>query len=70
VPVALWQLELLGGGVREDGYVVDFGKVKRVVRTLCKGLDERFLCPMQSPGLTIKVGWFLQQWREVTVSEC
>ena len=36
-----------------DGYVVDFGDVKRVVRAECKALNETFLCPCQSDVLRI-----------------
>ncbi|CAM9811493.1 unnamed protein product, partial [Ectocarpus sp. 4 AP-2014] len=43
----------LRGEVCEDGYVVDFGIVKKVMRKLCKGLNERFLCPMESDALEI-----------------
>jgi 6-pyruvoyl-tetrahydropterin synthase len=43
-----------GGGVlARDGYVVDFGDVKRVVRAECKRLNERFLCPCRSDVLRI-----------------
>ncbi|CAN0097530.1 unnamed protein product, partial [Ectocarpus sp. 8 AP-2014] len=43
----------LKGEVCQDGYVVDFGIVKKVMRKLCKGLNERFLCPMESDALEI-----------------
>lgn len=31
------------------GYVVDFGVIKKVVRGLCRSLNERFLCPTRTP---------------------
>jgi 6-pyruvoyl-tetrahydropterin synthase len=36
-----------------DGYVLDFGLVKRVARALCAELDERTLVPEQSDCLTV-----------------
>src|SRR4029077_19184166 len=36
-----------------DGYVLDFGLVKRVARALCEELDERVLLPAASDCLTI-----------------
>eukprot|EP00752_Nemacystus_decipiens_P007350 g6574.t1 len=45
----------LRGQVCEDGYVVDFGVVKKVMRKLCKELNERFLCPMESDALEISL---------------
>lgn len=44
--------EALGG----DGFLVDFSHLKRIMRTLCKGLDERFLCPIHSPHMTTSRG--------------
>ena len=37
-----------------DGYVLDFGLVKRVARALCEELDERVLLPAASDCLTIE----------------
>jgi 6-pyruvoyltetrahydropterin/6-carboxytetrahydropterin synthase len=37
-----------------DGYVLDFGLVKRVAKTLCEELDERVLLPQQSDCLTVE----------------
>jgi 6-pyruvoyltetrahydropterin/6-carboxytetrahydropterin synthase len=39
-----------------DGYVLDFGLVKRVAKTLCEELDERVLLPEQSDCLTLEHG--------------
>src|SRR5215510_8793033 len=36
-----------------DGYVLDFGLVKRVARGLCEELDERVLVPERSDCLTV-----------------
>jgi 6-pyruvoyltetrahydropterin/6-carboxytetrahydropterin synthase len=44
----------LHGSVAADGYVVDFGDVKKVVRSICKEHNERFLCPEKSNVLQIK----------------
>lgn len=38
----------------EDGYLVDFGDVKRVVRFLCRSMNEYFICPMKSDVMKIK----------------
>ena len=35
-----------------DGYVLDFGLVKRVAHELCRELDERVLLPLESDCLT------------------
>ncbi len=40
-------------GVQHDGYVVDFGDIKKVARKLCKDLNELFLCPAQSDVMDI-----------------
>ena len=36
-----------------DGYVVDFGDIKKVVRAVCETLNERFLCPALSDAIEI-----------------
>lgn len=36
-----------------DGYVLDYGDVKRLARKVCKSLDEHFLCPMYSDVMKI-----------------
>ena len=38
-----------------DGYVIDFGNVKKVTRKVCKELNEHFLCPTLSDVLDISV---------------
>ncbi len=42
------------GDLGRDGYVVDFGLVKRVTRELCDRLDERVLLPEHSDCLEIR----------------
>lgn len=37
-----------------DGYVVDFGDIKRVTRKLCKELNEHFICPVRSNVIDIE----------------
>lgn len=44
------------GPVGDDGYVVDFGDIKRAARDVCRDLNERFLVPMRSDVITIDVG--------------
>lgn len=41
------------GQVGSDGYVVDFGEIKKVSRAICKGLNESFLVPMNSDVLKV-----------------
>jgi len=38
-----------------DGYLIDFGNIKTVVKDICKRLNEHFLCPMHSTVLDIFV---------------
>eukprot|EP01033_Poteriospumella_lacustris_P003117 gene3117-2290_t len=41
------------GQLGSDGYLIDFGDIKKVVRNICKGMNEFFICPMKSPELQI-----------------
>jgi len=43
----------LAGTLGPDGYVLDFGIVKAVTKSVCGELDERILVPMRSDCLTI-----------------
>ncbi|KAJ8601070.1 hypothetical protein CTAYLR_004510 [Chrysophaeum taylorii] len=43
----------LVGPLGGDGYVMDFGEVKKMVRQLCEELNERFLCPAKSDVLRV-----------------
>jgi len=43
----------LSGAVGADGYVLDFGIVKRVTKAVCEELDERILVPARSDCLTV-----------------
>ena len=42
-----------GGYVQHDGYLIDFGDIKKAVRAICKSFNEHFICPMNSDALTI-----------------
>jgi 6-pyruvoyl tetrahydropterin synthase/QueD family protein len=42
------------GPLGPQGYVVDFGVVKRITRRLCEQLDERMLIPARSDSLTVR----------------
>lgn len=42
------------GPVGSDGYVVDFGDIKRAAREVCSSLNERVIVPMQSDVITIE----------------
>ena len=42
------------GPLGPQGYVVDFGLVKRIARRLCDQLDERMLIPAKSDSLTVR----------------
>jgi 6-pyruvoyltetrahydropterin/6-carboxytetrahydropterin synthase len=37
-----------------DGYVLDFGLVKRLAKALCDELDERVVVPLRSDCLTVR----------------
>lgn len=41
------------GGISSDGYVVDFGDMKKVARALCKELNEHLICPTRSDVLKV-----------------
>ena len=41
--------------ISSDGYVVDFGNIKKVTRKVCKELNEHFLCPMLSDVIDIEM---------------
>lgn len=49
-------VRLLGhGGLGSDGYLLDFGEIKRVARSLCKEMNEYFICPMKSDCIDIQL---------------
>src|SRR5688572_2095357 len=51
------------GELTSDGWVIDFGVIKRVVREACDRLDHRFLLQARSPLLAIAEtaeGWVIE----------
>ena len=42
-----------GNAIASDGYLIDFGDIKKAARDLCKSLNENFICPMLSDAMTI-----------------
>ncbi|VWU49993.1 6-pyruvoyltetrahydropterin synthase, putative [Hepatocystis sp. ex Piliocolobus tephrosceles] len=42
------------GSIQEDGYVIDFDILKKIVNDICKTLDHRFILPIYSDVLQIK----------------
>mmetsp|Transcript_3438 Transcript_3438/g.7416 ORF Transcript_3438/g.7416 Transcript_3438/m.7416 type:complete len:303 (-) Transcript_3438:275-1183(-) len=49
-------VRLLGSRqICSDGYVLDFGDVKKVVKVVCKKLNERFLCPTKSDVIDMEI---------------
>jgi dihydroneopterin triphosphate aldolase (PTPS-III) / 6-pyruvoyltetrahydropterin synthase len=38
--------------IGDDGYVIDFGDIKKSTRRLCKELNEYFIAPMKSDTLS------------------
>lgn len=46
-------VRLIGPTSETDGYVIDFGEVKQVVRAICAELNERFLCPVNSDAMQV-----------------
>lgn len=43
-----------GDNIGDDGYVIDFGDIKKATRLLCKEINEYFICPMNSTSIDIK----------------
>ena len=39
--------------IGQDGYLIDFGDIKKEARKLCKSLNEFFICPTKSPNMNI-----------------
>jgi 6-pyruvoyl-tetrahydropterin synthase len=49
-------VRLLGSRqISQDGYVLDFGDVKKVVKVICKRINERFLCPTKSDVIDMQI---------------
>lgn len=47
-------IRLIGSDqLNSDGYLVDFGVVKKEMRAICMSLNESFISPMKSPALKI-----------------
>lgn len=46
-------MKLIGNKVNNDGYVIDFGHLKKYIREICKTMNEKFICPMKSDVLKI-----------------
>ena len=44
----------LEGELGTDGYVVDFGDIKRATRAICETLNERVIVPLQSDCIEIE----------------
>jgi dihydroneopterin triphosphate aldolase (PTPS-III) / 6-pyruvoyltetrahydropterin synthase len=42
------------GALGDDGYVLDFGLVKKATKRICESLDERVILPAESDCLTIE----------------
>jgi len=40
--------------VGSDGYVMDFGDIKKATRALCKELNEYFICPANSDVMSVE----------------
>lgn len=53
-----------------DGYVVDFGDIKKVTRRVCKELNEHFLCPELSNVLDIQVTCATQESPSTVTISC
>jgi len=41
--------------INHDGYVLDFGDVKKIVKIVCKRMNERFLCPTKSDVVDLQI---------------
>jgi 6-pyruvoyltetrahydropterin/6-carboxytetrahydropterin synthase len=52
----LVSVRLLGSRqISHDGYVLDFGDVKKVTKAVCKNLNERFMCPVKSDVVDVTI---------------
>ena len=49
------EVEMAGPMSSDDGYVIDFGDVKKGIRKICKSLNERILIPIESDNLDIRI---------------
>ena len=49
------EVQMAGPMSPEDGYVIDFGDVKKGVRMICKSLNERIIVPLDSDHLNINI---------------
>lgn len=47
-------VRLIGERIQHDGYLLDFGDVKKAVRKLCKSWNEYFICPLLSDVIRIE----------------
>ena len=47
------EVEMSGPMSLEDGYVIDFGVLKRTMRSICKALNERVIVPLRSDTMQI-----------------
>ncbi|CAE7779879.1 queD [Symbiodinium pilosum] len=43
--------------LQADGYVVDFGDLKKVIRRICKEMDQRTLLPAKSDVMSFQQAW-------------
>lgn len=48
------EVEVSGPMSDVDGYVIDFGVLKKHIRAICKSLNERILVPVNSSSLQIR----------------
>ena len=63
-------VRLLGSSqISNDGYLLDFGCVKKVTRQVCKELNEHFICPMLSDVLQIDVEEEVKQTVTITCED-
>lgn len=47
-------VKLIGHGrLNVDGYLIDFGDIKKATRSICQSFNEYFLCPMKSEAMNI-----------------
>lgn len=42
-----------GETIGPDGYLIDFGDIKKAARSVCSAMNEYFICPMKSDAMTI-----------------
>ena len=61
-------VRLMGQRVGHDGYLIDFGIVKKTTKAVCKELNNHFICPMKSNVIQFLHSTTFNQQPQVTLT--